>query len=544
MFSACKQLCKIHISTLLIALVISVPLISIAIEALAPNSDTFAHIQQTVLADYVINTCLLALGVSVLVICIGVPLAWIIAVCDFRFKSFFQWALVLPLAMPAYIVAYTYTDLFDYAGPIQTSLRSWFGWQSASDYYFFDIRSLPGAIVVLAFVLYPYVYLMVRAGFLEQQANLTHVARTLGYSPLKSFFKVSVPIARNAIIASTASVLMESIADFATVKYFAVSTLTTAVYDTWLGYYDLAAAAKLSVIMVAGIFVLLYFERIQNGKKQTHNDAKLSAHKLSYQLNKKQSIAAIGFCSLILLLSFVVPLVILANYAIDYFAQAWNNELVQFTLNSLLIAGLTAAISIALALVLNFSLRIKPIKLHKSSLKLASSGYAIPGTVMAIGVLIPLAFLDNQINQVAESLNLTTPGLLLSGSFIAIVFAHSARFVAIANKGIEASYGKVSPSLDMVAKTMGQSSYKIFRKVHLPLIRKSVLVAGLLIFVESMKELPAALLLRPFDFQTLPTYVFQYASTEQLEIAALGAIVIVLVGLVPLIMINRSIEQH
>ena len=384
---------------------------------------------------------------------------------------------------------------------------------------------------------------MVRAGFLEQQANLTHVARTLGYSPLKSFFKVSVPIARNAIIASTALVLMESIADFATVKYFAVSTLTTAVYDTWLGYYDLAAAAKLSVIMVAGIFVLLYFERIQNGKKQTHNDAKLSAHKLSYQLNKTQSIAAIGFCSLILLLSFVVPLVILANYAIDYFAQAWNNELLQFTLNSLLIAGLTAAISIALALLLNFSLRIKPIKLHKSSLKLASSGYAIPGTVMAIGVLIPLAFLDNQINQVAESLNLTTPGLLLSGSFIAIVFAHSARFVAIANKGIEASYGKVSPSLDMVAKTMGQSSFKIFKKVHLPLIRKSVLVAGLLIFVESMKELPAALLLRPFDFQTLPTYVFQYASTEQLEIAALGAIIIVLVGLIPLIVINRSIEQ-
>nr|WP_026016728.1 iron ABC transporter permease [Catenovulum agarivorans] len=533
-----------HVSTLLLALILAAPLISISIEAFAPNSDTFAHIQQTVLADYVINTCLLALGVSILVISIGVPLAWLIAICDFRFKGFFQWALVLPLAMPAYIVAYTYTDLFDYAGPIQTNLRNWFGWQSATDYYFFDIRSLPGAIIVLALVLYPYVYLMVRAGFLEQQANLTHVARTMGYSPTKCFFKVSVPVARNAIIASTALVLMESIADFATVKYFAVSTLTTAIYDTWLGYYDLAAAAKLSIIMVAGIFILLYFERLQNGKKQTHNDAKLSAQKLVYQLNKKQSFAAFCFCSLILLVSFVAPLIILADYAIDYFSQAWNDKLLQFTLNSLIIAALTAIIAIVFSLLLNFSLRIKPNKLHKSSLKVASSGYAIPGTVMAIGVLIPLAFLDNQINALAESLNLSAPGLLLSGSFIAIVLAHSIRFIAIANKGIEASYSKVSPSLDMVAKTMGQTSFNIFRKVHFALIRKSVLVAGLLIFVESMKELPAALLLRPFDYQTLPTYVFQYASTEQLEIAALGAIIIVVVGLIPLIVINRSIEKN
>ncbi|WP_081754229.1 ABC transporter permease [Catenovulum agarivorans] len=544
LFIGLKQLKHLHISTFFIALLFATPLLSIAVEALAPNSETFAHIKQTVLADYIVNTCILALGVSALVICIGVPLAWLIAVCDFRFKRFFQWALVLPLAMPAYIVAYTYTDLLDYAGPIQVALRDWFGWQSASDYYFFDIRSLTGAIIVLALVLYPYVYLMVRAGFLEQQANLTHVARTLGYSPLRSFFKISIPVARNAIIASTALVLMESIADFATVKYFAVSTLTTAVYDTWLSYYDLAAAAKLSLIMVLGIFVLLYLERIQNGQKQTHNDAKLSAQKLTYQLTKKQSILAIGYCCLILTISFIIPLYILSDYAIDYFSQAWNADLFEITLNSLIIAGLSAAIAIVAALTLNFSLRVKPIKLHKTSLKLASSGYAIPGTVMAIGVLIPLAFLDNQINALADSLSLSPPGLVLSGSFIAIVLAHSIRFIAIANKGIEASYAKISPSLDMVAKSMGQPNRKVFSKVHLPLIRKSVLVAGLLIFVESMKELPAALLLRPFDFQTLPTHVFQYASTEQLEIAALGAIIIVIVGLVPLIIINRSIEQH
>ncbi|KMT64035.1 ABC transporter permease [Catenovulum maritimum] len=531
-------------TSFIIAIILATPLLAIFFEALTGYGESFEHIKQTVLSDYIVNTLLLVLGVCILVLLIGVPLAWLIAVCQFTGRKFFRWALILPLAMPSYIVAYTYTDLLDYAGPIQTSLRNWFGWQAASDYWFFDIRSITGAAIILALVLYPYVYLMVRASFMEQQATLTHVARTLGYSPFKSFLKVSIPIARNAIIASVALVMMETMADFATVKYFAVSTMTTAVYDTWLGHYDLASAAKLSCIMVTGVLALLYLERWQNGAKQTTNNAKLSQHKLSYQLNKFQTVFAVLFCSLVLVIAFVIPSWLLLEYALHYFAESWSSGLFEFAYNSISIALITALLALALSFSLNFILRSRPTPVHRFNLKLASTGYAIPGTVMAIGVLIPLAFLDTQINQAAEYLGFDTPGLILSGSIVAIIAAHLIRFIAIANKSIESSYGKLSYSLDMVSQTMGQSKSKLFAKIHFPLIRKSALVASLLIFVESMKELPAALLLRPFDFQTLPTYVYQYASDEQLEIAALGAITIVLVGLLPVIMLNRSIDKN
>ncbi|MBU2916652.1 iron ABC transporter permease [Psychrosphaera sp. F3M07] len=532
----------IKISSLLLALCMALPLLTLLFEALSTHGDSFTHIKETVLTDYVINTVLLMASVGFLVLLIGIPLAWLIANCEFWGKRFFNWALVLPLAMPAYLVAYTYTDLLDYAGPIQITLRDWFGWTSINDYWFFDIRSLSGAAIMLSLVLYPYVYLMVRASFLEQNATLTHAARVLGKSPFKCFMQVSLPLARTAIIASCALAMMESMADFATVNYFAVSTLTTAVYDTWLGHYDLASAAKLSAIMVMGIFVLLFLEQLQKGRQKNSNDAKVSQQTLSYKLSTKQTVLAVSFCSLILFLAFIVPVVILLQYAIHYFEQSWTTEVFDFALNSAGIALITALLALVLSLILNYTYRVKPTKAQSFSLKVASSGYAIPGTVMAIGVLIPLTFLDTQINDMAVWMGLSAPGLLLSGTVIAIIFAHLVRFIAIANKTLESSYEKISPSLDMVSKTMGTNGVNLLRKVHIPLIRKSALVAALLIFVESMKELPAALLLRPFDFQTLPTYVYQFASDEQLELAALGAILIVLVGLIPLLVLNRSID--
>lgn len=535
---------KVNLIAVVLALLLSAPLIALFVEAMTSSGDSFEYIKQTVLADYVINTLILVLSVGVLVLLIGVPLAWLMAVCEFRGKSFFKWALVLPLAMPAYLVAYTYTDLLDYAGPIQVALRDWFGWQSPQDYWFFDIRSIEGAAMMLALVLYPYVYLLVRASFLEQNATLTHVARTLGQSPFKSFLKISLPVARNAIIAGVALVMMESMADFATVHYFAVSTLTTAVYDTWLGHYDLGSAAKLSSIMVLGMFMLLYFERLQNGKKQTGADAKVSQQRLCYQLSIGQSILAFLFCTLIFSLAFIVPAAVLIGYAIDYYEVSWSSGIVEYALNSIIIAAIAAVAALCLSVCLNYLLRRRPYPTQKISLRLASTGYAIPGTVMAIGVLIPLTYLDTSINELAESYGIEGPGLILSGSIIAIILAHLVRFIAIANKTIEASYVKISPSLDMVSKTMGQGGLRLLGRVHLPLIRRSALVASLLIFVESMKELPAALLLRPFDFQTLPTYVYQFASDEQLEIAALGAILIVVVGLLPLIILNRSIDSQ
>lgn len=542
-FSVVDFLKRIRLSSVLLALILAAPLLTLIYQALITDGESFEHIKQTVLPDYIINTLILIFGVGLSVVLIGVPTAWLIASCQFVGRDFFKWALVLPLAMPAYIVAYVYTDLLDYAGPVQIGLRQYFGWQSPADYWFFDIRSMGGAIAMLALVLFPYVYLLARAGFAEQNAALTHASRALGASPTKSFFKISLPLARNSIIAGVALVMMESMADFATVSYFAVSTLTTAVYDTWLGHYDLASAAKLSSIMVLGIFVLLYMERLHNGKKRSGADAKMSHHSLKYQLKGLKGFAAFIFCGLILTLAFIVPVVILADYALDYFAESWQTGVVEYALNSVIIAGSTALTALLIAIILNHKARIFPFVSQKASLKVASSGYAIPGTVMAIGVLFPLTFFDQQINAYAEQLGWNTPGLLLSGSIITIIVAHVVRFVAIANKGLEASYANVSPSLDMVSKTMGRSGVSLFANVHFPLIRKSAVVAALLIFVESMKELPAALLLRPFDFQTLPTYLYQFASDEQLEIAALGAVLIVVVGLLPLLALNRSMDS-
>lgn len=296
--------------------------------------------------------------------------------------------------------------------------------------------------------------------------------------------------------------------------------------------------------MVLGMFLLLYFERLQNGKKQSSVDAKISQQRLSYRLSFGQSVAAFLFCTIIFVLAFVVPAAILIGYAIDYYAVSWSSGIVGYALNSVVIAAVAATLALLFSIALNYWQRTRPYPAQKLSLKLASTGYAIPGTVMAIGVLIPLTFLDTQINQLAEQYGFDTPGLILSGSIVAIILAHLVRFIAIANKTVEASYQKISPSLDMVSRTMGQGGMRLLGRVHIPLIRRSALVASLLIFVESMKELPAALLLRPFDFQTLPTYVYQFASDEQLEIAALGAILIVVVGLIPLLVLNRSIDSH
>lgn len=537
-----KNLTSTKLSVVLLALIMALPLFSLIGVAVSQQGESFEHIRQTVLSDYIVNTLILVFAVGVMVVLIGVPLAWLTANCKFWGRGFFSWALVLPLAMPGYIIAYVYTDLLDFAGPIQIALREKFGWSSAQDYWFFDIRTIEGAAIMLALVLFPYVYLMARAGFLEQHATLTHAARSLGMTPLKSFWRVSLPLARKSIVAGTALVMMETMADFATVDYFAVSTLTTAVYDTWLGHYDLASAAKLSSLMVLGVFALLYLEKAQGRKSSQAIDAKLAKHSLNYHLGWFAGSMAFLYCSLILILAFVIPAAILANYGFNYFDQSFDTGVFDYALSSISIAACTALLAVVVAMVLNYTNRIKPNINHNSAIKLASTGYAIPGTVLAIGVIIPLGFADRQINDWLEYYQYPAPGLILSGTVVAIIFAHVVRFSAIANNAIEAGYRAISPSMDMVTRTLGRGRWALLSKVHFPLLKRSTVVAALLIFVESMKELPAALLLRPFDFQTLPTYVYQFASDEQLELASLGAILIVVVGLVPLLILNRSLE--
>ncbi|OUS50470.1 iron ABC transporter permease [Shewanella sp. SACH] len=527
-----------------VATILVLPLVALILQALQPDEAVFGHLMATVLPTYIINSLLLIFWVSLGALLLALPCAWLMARCEFVGRRYLQWALLLPLAMPGYIVAYVYTDLLDYAGPVQRSLRSIFGWSSPQDYFFPDIRTLGGAACMLSLVLFPYIYLLARTAFMEQSLSLAHASRIMGCSPWQSFWRLSLPMARPALAVGVALVAMETAADFATVNYFAVPTLTTAVYDTWLGYGNLTAAAKLSAIILLVVFSLIGFERFARRKQQLfQKQSRIQASDL-YRLSTAQTAVALSFCATLLLLAFLLPFGILLSYAISYFEQSWDESFWQLSLNSLSLALITSLICCLIALLLMFVRRISPRSSDALPSRLASTGYALPGTVLAIGVLVPLTMLDFAINDLADLLGLDGPGLILTGSVVALIFAFCVRFVAIAIGSVESSYKRISPSLDMVSLTMGQSPRQLLQRVHLPLLGKGLFAGALLVFIESMKELPAALLLRPIGFENLATYVFQFVSDEKLEHGALAAIVIVLVGLVPLIYLNRSLEQH
>lgn len=526
-----------------IGVVLVTPLCFLLFESLQGNSEVFSHLRDTVLWDYIVNTLLLIFGVGIVSSSIALPLGWLTAYCDFPGRKQFEWALMLPLAMPTYIIAYIYTDLLDYAGPVQIALRDWFGWQSPDDYWFFDIRTLPGAIVMIALVLYPYLYLIFKTALREQSFKLVQASQLMGLSPQQSFYKVSLPLARGAIVAGLTLISMEAMADFATVNYFAVSTLTTAVYDTWLGYYSLTAAAKISGIMLLILFLALMVERFSRRNQAVFERQSGINSDALYRLKGNSAWLASGFCTLVLFFAFALPVIVLTNYAISYAEQAWSAAFILYAWQSFKVAALVSVITIILSLLVVFYQRIAKESYPLIPGRLASTGYALPGTVLAIAVLLPLTLFDNYLNTLFEPLSLS-PGLLLSGTLFAIVFAYVVRFYAIAHGAIEASFMRISPSLDMASQSMGKSQGQTLRKVHIPLLRRGILTAGLLVFIECMKELPAALLLRPFNFETLATHVFQYVSDEQLELASISALLIVVVGLIPLYFVNRTMEQR
>jgi len=525
-----------------LALLLVLPIFAIFYTAVGETDELFSHLMSTVMPTYTFNTVALAVGVMLLTLLFGIPSAWLMAMCRLPSEKILQWALVLPLAMPGYIVGYIFTDWFDYAGPIQIALRDLMGWQ-AGDYWFPDIRTLGGAIVVLALVFYPYVYLLCRAAFMEQNVSLLQSARLLKCSPWESFYRISLPLVRPAIAVALSLVAMETIGDFGTVSYFAVNTLTTAVYDTWLGYSSLTAAAKISGIMLVLVILLLSTERYSRRKQKLFQNHFSSREDFRYELNGWKKWLALTWCWGLVSVAFIFPLGQLVIYAYKYFAQSWTAEFQQYALNSLYVSLTAALIAVVIALVVNFYQRLSAKRTAVAFMRLSSLGYAVPGTVLAIGVMVPVLFMDHLVNDIAKVMEWGRPGLIFSGSMFAIIFALVVRFSAVAIGSIESSLSKVSPSLDMASRTMGCNSNQMLLRVHLPLIRRGALIAGLLVFIESMKELNASLLLRPFNFETLATYVYNFASDEHLELAAMPAVLLVLVGLVPLVLVNRSLEQ-
>ncbi|EKO3990965.1 iron ABC transporter permease [Vibrio fluvialis] len=530
-------------SSVALATLLVLPILAIFFTAIGQTDDVFAHLMSTVMPTYAFNTVVLTLSVMALALLFGIPSAWLMAMCRLPGEKVLQWALVLPLAIPGYIVGYIFTGWFDYAGPIQVWLRAQTGWM-AGEYYFPNIRSLAGASIVLALVLYPYVYLMCRAAFMEQNVSLLQSARLLKCSPWESFRRISLPLVRPSIAVALSLVAMETVGDFGTVSYFAVNTLTTAVYDTWMNYSNLTAAAKISAVMLVIVLLLLSAERYSRRRQKLYQSQFNSHEDFRYILRGWKKWLALLWCWGLVCVAFIFPLLQLLSYAYTYFEQSWTAEFREYALNSLQVSLSAAVIGVAVALVVNFYTRLKSNRVSVALMRLSSMGYAVPGTVLAIGVMVPVLTLDHAVNDVAKAMQWGRPGLIFSGTMFAIIFALIVRFSAVAIGSIESSLNKISPSLDMAARTMGCQANAMLWRVHLPMVRRGALIAGLLVFIESMKELNAALLLRPFNFETLATYVYNYASDEHLELAALPAVLLVLVGLIPLVVVNRSLEQN
>ncbi len=526
-----------------IAVLAAVPVASVGFNLFAGGtSATWAHLAQTVLADYVQNSLLLCLGVGLGVAIFGVATAWLTAMHEFPGRRFFEWALVLPLAVPAYVMAYVYTDFLQFVGPVQTALRETFGW-SHGDYWFPDIRTLPGAVLMFVCVLYPYVYLLARNAFIERAGGMLEAARTLGLGPWRAFFTVSLPLARPAVATGVALALMETLADYGTVAYFAVNTFTTGIYRAWFSLGDRIASAQLAAMLLGFVLLLVVGERLSRGRARYHNTTGRHRPHPGARLGGGAAFLAFGACILPLGLGFLLPAGLLLKMALTEGDAQFGTRFLLLSRNSFVLAGVTAFIAVGFSLLLAYSARQSRTLLTRGLNRLVGMGYAVPGAVIAVGVLIPVTRLDNWLAAQWQDWLGTNPGLLLTGGIAALVYAYLVRFLAVALQTVGASLAKITPAMDDASRSLGAGQGETLRRVHVPILRGSLFTAGLLVFVDVMKELPATLVMRPFNFDTLATQAYTLASDERLAEASTAALAIVGVGLLPLIALSRQISR-
>ncbi len=531
------------LAAFLIALLALVPIASVGSYLFAGGTAaTWQHLAATVLPDYVANTLWLCLGVGAGVIVIGVGTAWLVTLHDFPGRRFFEWALVLPLAVPAYVMAYTYTDLLQFVGPVQSWLREAFGWQKG-DYWFPDVRSTGGATAMFACVFYPYVYLLARAAFIEGASGMLEAGRTLGLSARGSFLRITLPLARPAVVAGTALALMETLADFGTVAYFGVPTFTTGIYRAWFSLGNHAAAAQLSVALLGFVMAVLLLERASRGRARYHDTTGRRRPAPGRRLPDLAAAAAMLACALPLFLGFLLPAGVLLNMALTEGDAQFGARFLRLAGNSFTLAAASALLGMGLAALLAYSARLSRAAWPHWLNRIVSLGYAVPGTVIAVGVLIPVTRLDNWLAGLIAGWTGSNPGLLLTGGISVLIYAYLVRFLSMALQTVESGLAKVTPAMDDAARSLGHGQLAALRRVHLPLLRGSLLTAGLLVFVDVMKELPATLVMRPFNFDTLATQAYVLAMDERLAEASTAALAIVCVGVLPLIAVSRQIAR-
>jgi iron(III) transport system permease protein len=524
------------------AALVSAPVLVVAASLMSDSGGVWSHLADTVLPGYIGNTLVLALGVGSISSAVGVACGWLIAMCRFPGHRFFSWALLLPLAIPTYLIAYAYTDLLQFSGPVQSWLRATLSW-SRQDYWFPEARSLSGAVLMLSAVLYPYVYLAARTAFLEQSACALEVGRTLGMSPWGSFRRVALPLARPSIAAGASLVLMETVAEFGAVDYCAVDTMATGIYRTLTGLGSRTAAAQLSAVLLLMVAVALAIERLCRGRARHYHATYRSRALPAWRLRGWRAALAVLACAFPILVGFAGPTLLFARMTWlggDERARQLAWDLGQ---NTFLVAAISSFFAVVLSLLIAYGKRLRPTRPMKLSAAIAGLGYAIPGGVVAIGVLIPTVWIDHRLGDALDAMFAASSGLLLSGTIIAVLFGYQVRFLAVSLSVVEGGLGRIRGSLDDAARILGASRGRTLLRVHVPLLRGSLLAAALLVFVDVTKELPATLILRPFGFDTLAVRVHRLASDERLHEASTGALMIILVGLIPVFLLSRAIAH-
>lgn len=528
------------LGAVVIAGIVLAPMLSVLWIALHPTENIWPHLLSTVLPRYFGTTLYLMLGVGILTAVVGTGAAWLVVMYRFPGSRWLDHALLFPLAIPAYVGAYALVDFLQYAGPVQGAMRAAMGWQSARDYWFPEVRSAEMAILVLSFALYPYVYLLARAAFREMSGCGYEVARALGAGPWGLFFRVGLPLARPAIATGVALALMETVADYGTVNYFGIQTLTTGVFSTWLNGNNAGGAAQIAGVILMLIFLLVALERTGRRNARFYRMGRAQRPVERAILSGARGWLAFALCLLPFALGFVLPVAVMLDHSLDN-PEVWVAPgLFKALGNTLLVGGLAAVLTVGAALFLVYAVRMAGRGVARVVLPLTTLGYAAPGAVLAVGLLVPLAALDNRVADGVLALTGWDPGLIMTGTAGAIVLAYGVRFFGIAQGAVDAAFGRVSPNLPMAARSLGRSAGGTLGAVYLPLMRGSVATALLVVFVDCVKELPATLLLRPFNFNTLATRVYELASLERLGEAAPAALVVMAVGLAAVAALARA----
>ncbi len=495
-----------------IALIIATPILFVFSSIFTNSGDIWQHLASTVLKDYITNSLWLMLLVGAGVCLIGVGTAWLVTMCRFWGSRWLEWGLLLPLAAPAYLLAYAYTNMLDYFGPVQSTLRSIFGWGSVDDYWFPNYRTI-------------------------------EASRSLGCNPWRSFFTIALPLARPSIVAGLALALMETLNDLGTVEYFGINTFTTGIYRTWLGLGERAAAAQLAACLMIFILLLILLERRSRSAAQYYERSSSIKRLTPFELKSWRSLLALAACLIPVILGFIIPAGYLLQLTLNNLDSVFDGEFVDLAQHSFILAGITAIAAMTISLFMAYGQRLESNWFMKTAVRIAGMGYAIPGSVIAVGVLIPVAGLDNAIDRWMQATFNISTGLLLSGTVASLIFAYLVRFLAVAFGSVESSLNKISPNLDDASRSLGYGSTSTLWKVHTPLMTGGLITSAMLVFVDVMKELPATLVIRPFNFDTLGIRVYQYASDERLAEAAAPALAIVLVGIIPVILLSWRITR-